>query len=143
MNVLKKKCVPLLMILVLCLSYKSVAFAADTYTQTPVSPQWTNTDVVNLSLSFSGSKGSCGACVIGKTGTTEITGTVVLSRKNSDGTYTAVKTWNSLNATGNMLIFDSTYYVTTGYTYRLAITAAVYRNGTGETVSGSYEAYAG
>lgn len=143
MNVLKKKCVPLLMILVLCFSSGSVAFAADSNTQKSVSPQWTNTDVINLSLSFSGSKGSCGACVIGKTGTTEITGTVVLSRKNSDGTYTAVKTWNGLDATGNMLIFDSAYYVTTGYTYRLTITAKVYRNGTGETVSGYYEAYAG
>lgn len=65
-----------------------------------------------------------------------------LIKKNSDSTYTAVKTWNGLEAaTGNMLIFDSTYYVTTGYTYRLTITATVYRNGTGETVSGYFEAY--
>ncbi len=143
MIVSKKKCFSLLMVLILCFTLGGTALATDANTQISVFPQWTNTDVVNISLSFNGSKGSCGACVLGKTGTTEITGTVVLSRKNSNGTYTTVKTWSGLDATGSKLIFDATYYVTTGYTYRLTITATVYRNGTSETVSGYYEAFAG
>ncbi|MGI6576550.1 MAG: hypothetical protein ACOX1Q_00590 [Eubacteriales bacterium] len=80
---------------------------------------------------------------MGKPGTDYITATVVLARKNANGSLTAVKTWSGLSATGDMLIFDGTYYVTTGYTYRLTITATVYRDGVGENVSGYFEAYAG
>lgn len=143
MIVSKKKPLSLLMALMLYFALGGTSLAAEANTQMLVSPQWINTDVVNISLSFSGSKGSCGACVLGKTGTTKITGTAVLARKNSNGTYTTVKTWSGLAATGSKLVFDATYYVTTGYTYRLTFTATVYRNGTGETVSGYYEAYAG
>ncbi len=130
------------MAIILCFALGGTSLAAEANTQMLVSPQWVNTDVVNISLSFRASKGSCGACVLGKTGTTKITGTAVLSRKNSNGTYTTVKTWSGLAATGSKLIFDSTYYVTAGYTYRLTFTATVYRNGIGETVSGYYEAFA-
>lgn len=104
--------------------------------------QWTNTTSVDVNLSFDGSKGICGACVIGRVNTTKITGTVKLDRKNPNGTYTNVKNWTDLKATGNKLIFDKTYYVSKGYTYRLTINATVYRNGSGEAVSGSFEAYA-
>jgi hypothetical protein len=104
--------------------------------------QWTNTTSVDVNLAFDGSKGNCGACVIGRSDTTEITGTVILAQKNSNGTYSNVKKWTDLKATGNKLIFDKTYYVSKGYTYRLTITATVYRNGSGETVTGSFEAYA-
>lgn len=104
--------------------------------------QWTNTDSIKVNLSFDGGKAMCGACVIGKTNTTEIIGNVTLDRKNSDGTSTTVKKWNDLKTTGDMLIFNETYYVTTGYTYRLTITSTVYRNGNGETVSDYYEANA-
>ncbi|NLZ83662.1 MAG: hypothetical protein GX915_08360 [Clostridiales bacterium] len=106
-----------------------------------VEPMWDNTSSVEVNLSIDGSKAICGASVVGKTSTTKITGTVVLARKNSNGTYTPVKTWNNLETTGNLLIFDKTYYVSTGYTYRLTITSTVYRNGVGETVSGYYEAH--
>lgn len=104
--------------------------------------QWNNTTSVDVNLSFNGSKGICGACVIGRVNTSRITGNVILSRKNSNGTYTNVKEWIGLQATGNKLIFDKSYYVTKGYTYRLTINATVYRNGSGETVTGSFEAYA-
>ncbi|SFG16786.1 hypothetical protein SAMN05660649_00960 [Desulfotomaculum arcticum] len=142
MIVRMKKCTSLLLALAFYFSLGGMSLAAVNNPQITMSPQWTNTTSVNVNLSFDDGKGTCGARVLGKSGTTKITGKVVLARKNSDGTYTAVKTWSDLEATGEKLLFDKTYYVTTGYSYRLTITATVYRNGTGETVSGSYEAYA-
>lgn len=141
MIVPKKNSFSLLIALMLCFTLGGTSLAADNNVNMVIAPQWVNTDVVNISLSFSGSKGSCGACVLGKTGTTKITGTAVLSRKNSNGTYITVKTWRGLAASGSKLIFDATYYVTTGYTYRLTFTAMVYRNGTAETVKGYYEVF--
>ena len=137
-----KKCFSLLLAIILCFTFGGVALEANANQKTMVSPNWTNTTSVNTNLSFNGVKGICGAYVIGKAGTTQITGTVVLARKNSNGTYTAIKTWSGLQATGSMLTFDETYYVATGYTYRLTMTTTVYLNGIGETVSSYFEAYA-
>ncbi|MDK2967465.1 hypothetical protein [Lacrimispora sp.] len=106
------------------------------------SVQWASTSSIDINLSFAGSKAICGACVQGWSDVKNITGTAVLSRKNSNGSYTTVKTWKNLNVAGNRLIFDGRYYVLRGYTYRLTITATVYRNGVGETVSGYFENYA-
>lgn len=101
---------------------------------------WDNTTSVEVNLSFDGSKVICGALVIGKASTTKITGTVVLARKNHDGTCSTVKTWSGLETTGGMLIFDKTYYVSMGYTYRLTIISTVYINGISEKVISYYEA---
>lgn len=140
-----KKVISLFLTVLLCFSMGGIAFAVEKPIANPGSSigiLWTNTTLVSVNLSFDDSRGTCGAYVLGKSGTSKITGTVVLSRRNADGTLTSVKTWSGLSSTGDLLLFDSTYYVTTGYTYRLTITATVYLNGSGETVSGYYEAYA-
>lgn len=144
MNVRLKKAVSLILAIVLCLSVGITASAAGDSADADVSIGlfWTHTTSVSVSLSIAGGKASCGATVIGKSGTTKITGTAELALKNSDGTYTVVKEWSGLEAAGDTLIFDGTYYVSTGYTYKLTITATVYRNGGSETVSGSFSAYA-
>lgn len=148
MIVRTKKCTFLLGLIVFCFLMGGEAIAAGDGGDVPSlitgdrGIQWVNTTSVKVNLSFDGSKAICGACVIGKANTSKITGTVVLARKNSDGTYTTVKKWSDLKAAGDKLIFDKTYYVSKGYTYRLTITSTVYRNGSGETVSGSYGAYA-
>jgi len=128
------------------LTESMAAFAANNPSYTSdllldiMEPMWDNTSSVEVNLSFDGSKAICGALVVGKVGTTKITGTAVLARKNSNGTYTSVKTWSDLETTDNMLVFDKTYYISTAYTYRLTITSTVYRNGVGEKVTSYYEA---
>lgn len=97
MVIKREKCFSLLLVIILCFTFGGVVQATDANLQTTVSPNWTNTSSVNTNLSFNGGLGTCGAYVIGKSGTTQITGTVVLSRKNSNGTYTAIKTWSGLN----------------------------------------------
>jgi hypothetical protein len=100
-----------------------------------VTPYWQNTDIVDTQLSFSGAKAITYARVIGKAGVTKITATVTLQRKNASGTLTTVKTWSGLEALGEELVFNDSYYVVRGYTYRLTISAKVYK-GTGyESVS--------
>lgn len=141
-----KKCILLLIVFALLFFTEGTVFAArDTFRSVDsgtVEVKWDNTHLVDINLSFQGSKAICGACVIAKPGTTKITGTAVLERKNKDGTYTEVKTWKDLYSDDYIMIFDGVCYISTGYTYRLKITATVYRNGTSETISGDYEAYA-
>jgi len=103
---------------------------------------WVNVSAIQANLSFSGSTAYCDAYVVGKSGTTSITATVVLYRKNSNNTYTAIKTWTNLTSSGTSLYFNETHTITTGYTYKLYIMASVYRNGTSEVVTASDEAYA-
>lgn len=148
MFVQMKKCASLLLTFVLLCSLGGAALAADdsvmvNSVESPLVLRWTNTTSVDVNLSITAGSGVCSARVIGKAGTTSISATVKLKRKNSNGTYTTVKTWNNLENSGTRLLFDEVYYVTTGHTYRLTITATVYRNGTGETVTGYHEAYAG
>ena len=140
-----KKCITLLLSIILLFPLGSVAFAADDFetrdsTAGTMGVQWVNTDSVDAFLSFEGSKGFCGAWVVGKSGTTRITGKVVLARKNTNVTYTIVKTWSGIDAAGDELLFDKVYNVATGYIYRLTITATVYRNGI--AVTNYDEAYA-
>lgn len=143
-----KKCTFLLCFVVSCFLMGGDAFAAGNESNVPVKTseipvlRWSNTNSIDINLAFEGSKAYCGACVQGWRDVTEITGTAVLSRKNSNGTYTTVKTWSDLKTSSNRLIFDGIYYVSRGYTYRLTITATVYRNGIGETVSGHFDSYA-
>lgn len=106
-----------------------------------VTPQWTNTERIDLNLSFSGIQANCSAIVTGKTGTSKITASVILQQKNSNGTYTNVKQWSGLCANGSRLTFNSNYNVNKKYTYRMTINATVYQGSTGENVSHYVENY--
>lgn len=148
---MKKKLFALLLAVSLLLTASIPAFAAektDALTTAPAAgsgimqPMWTNTDVVTASLGFSGDLASCDASVFAKSGTTKIVAGAVLSRVTSSGTY-AVKTWNNLSASGDILNFYGQYYVASGYTYEFTINAWVYRNGTVEYVTESVYGYCG
>ncbi len=124
MIVIRKEAVSLLFALLMSISLAGgTAIAAENDSVHVLSGNysvlWVNTASISMSLSFDGSEALCGACVIGVTGTTEIIGTAMLARKNLNGTYTTVKTWSNLSATDDILVFDDSWYVTTGYTYDL------------------------
>lgn len=142
-----KKSITAVLVLIALLALSGQSFAAEnpSKSMTPgiIKPLWINIDKINVNLTFAGSQANCSARVYGKTGTTMITGTAVLARQNSNGTYTTVKTWSNLVSYSDTLTFNGIHYVTTGYTYRLSFTAAVTRSGSTETVTASYSAYAG
>lgn len=118
--------------LVVVLMSTMTAFAAEPF---PIQPFWANTSGIDVTLSISGTTASCSAVVEGYSGTTKITADVTLERKATNGTYTTVKTWSNQSVSGTRLLFSETYTITSGYTYRLTVTAKVTRNGTTETAS--------
>jgi hypothetical protein len=99
-----------------------------------ISPMYTNVSYVNMNLTFSGTTANCSSTIQGLSGTTSITATYTLQRKETNGSYTTLKTWTP-SASGMTLRLNETHTVTSGYTYRLSVTASVTRNGTTETVS--------
>ena len=107
-----------------------------------IDPYWTNVASLDVGLSFTNGKGAIFGSVYGYNGTTKITANAVLECLNSNGTYTRIASWSNYSSSTYYLLIDETYYVSRGYTYRLTITATVYINGVGETVSGSHLAYA-
>ncbi|MDD4753158.1 MAG: hypothetical protein PHT78_07930, partial [Desulfitobacteriaceae bacterium] len=58
-----------------------------------------------------------------------------LQRKDASGIFTTVKTWSGLEALGEELVFNDSYYVVRGYTYRFTINAKVYKGSSYESVS--------
>ena len=104
-------------------------------TNFPSGSKWLNISKITISFSIDGTSAKCGVSIVGKSGTEKITAAIILSRKNSNGTYTPVKTWRDIKTTGSTLSFNARYQIVTGYTYRLTVIATVHRNGVGETVS--------
>lgn len=124
----------------------NISSYADTTANIPkensiITPMWTNTDLIDIDLSFSGLKANCYIDIIGKTGVTKITATAILQKKNSNGTFTNIKTWSNLSAVGSELIFSEYYYVTNGYTYRLTVNTNVYKGSGYESITAYDESY--
>jgi hypothetical protein len=99
-----------------------------------ISPLYTHVSTTRLELSFEGTTAKCSSTIQGLSGTTGVTAAFTLQRKETNGTYTTLKTWNE-SASGTTLRFSGTHTITTGFTYRLSVTVKVTRNGTTETVS--------
>lgn len=103
-----------------------------------IAPFYDNTSTVAALMSFSGNTASCTASVLGKSGTTSITGTMTLYRKVTGSTseYTRLTSWP---ISGSSYVSQNEKYssATTGYTYYLTVSATVVRNGTSENVSAS------
>jgi hypothetical protein len=85
-------------------------------------------------LTISGSTATCSSTVIAPSGTTSIRGTFQLQRRNTNGTWTTVRTWNS-SSNNSILTWSGTNAVTSGNTYRLRVVATVVRNGVTESAT--------
>lgn len=98
-------------------------------------PDWLNTHLISIEMSFNNGRGALSSTVIGQPGTTNIEVTAVLERLNANGTYSHVNTWHGLTASGNVWLWSTDYFVARGHTYRLTINATVHRNGIAEHIS--------
>lgn len=87
-----------------------------------------NVDSAAISMSFSNGIATCGANVIGKLGTTSISGALLLKKGS-----TIVKNWKVGTLT-DILNVTRTASVSKG-TYTLTLNVNVFRNGTPETVN--------
>lgn len=96
----------------------------------PIEPLWTNIIEIALDLSFSGNTAYCGVTVIAVPAATHITATIQLARRNANGTYTTIRTWNDSTSGAILAFCDFHRPVTTvGNTYRLSVTVAAMANG--------------
>ena len=103
----------------------------------PITPQWINTNDVKLDLYFVNGKAECVGIINGISGTSNISATFKLERKESLG-WSLENSW-STSSKGATLSFYKTDAVAKGYTYRLSVTAKVTRNGVTEIVNTSVE----
>jgi len=133
---LKKKKIVMALLLAVAMCATNVGFIAPMECKASmIQPMWANTSSVSVGLSFSGTQANCSTIIQGAAGTSKITATIRLERKTGTNSYTTVKTWSNESTTSARLIFADSYTVSTGYTYRLTVTANVTRNGTTETVT--------
>lgn len=102
-----------------------------------ISPQWINVNDITLDLYFENGEAGCSGIIRALSGTSKISATFKLERKISSG-WALEKSWSKSSST-NSLSFFETDAVSSGYTYRLSVSANVIRNGVTETVSTSVE----
>lgn len=100
-------------------------------------PFWDYAQRVTPTISFSDSKYS--GTISGNSDVTKISMTVVLSVKNSNGTYSEVSRTNN-TASANIVTKSSSYSYVKGKTYKLTVTGQVYVGSTYETVENSITA---
>ena len=101
--------------------------------------RYTNISSIDMQLTFKGTTAKCICVIEGLSGTTNITATFALQRKEANGTYTTIITWPTVSVSGATLRFSETYTIAYGYAYRFTLTTSVTRNGTTETVSVNVE----
>jgi len=106
-----------------------------------ITPDWENVLSVSLDMSFSNGTITSTGTVRGQSGTTAITATFVLARRNANGTFTEVDRWIAVNGNiPSILTSSRTTQNQPAGTYRLSITTSVTRNGKTETVPGNHTA---
>lgn len=139
MSVCKKKLMSALFAVLIALTSSMAVYATPIATEAyiDVQPYWINTSDIMISLSIDNGKAVLSSAVDGYSGVTKITAVAVLERLNSNGTYTEIERWDNISSDSRWCDWTATRYVAKGYTYRFTITATVYKNGVGETVSGS------
>lgn len=98
-----------------------------------ISPQWDNVNDITLDLYFENGDACCTGKIRALSGTSKITAIFKLERKSSSG-WVLEKSWGESSTTKSLSFFE-TDSVSSGYTYRICVTADVTRNGVTETVS--------
>jgi len=100
---------------------------------------WENVASIFLDMKFSNGIITSTGTVTGKSGTTAISATFILERRNTNGTFTEVDRWTANHGSITMLLSTSrsTRNQSAG-TYRLSVIATVTRNGKLETVTGNH-----
>jgi hypothetical protein len=125
-------------LLVLVLAFTAVPLQAVTAQSASnpieIMPFWSNINSIVPSMTISSGTATCTVQVLGFSGTTNISVATTLQRRNTNGTWTNVRTWNSSTA-NSFLTWSGTNAATAGNTYRLRIVATVTRNGTTETAT--------
>lgn len=104
------------------------------FSSAAITPRWTNTRSVRLAHIYNAGTAECSILISAYEGASKIDNVdIKLYKLTSSSNGELVEEWNNLSVTGNEFNFyDEVEGVQSGYTYRLAFTAEVHRNGTVE-----------
>lgn len=102
-----------------------------------IEPFWSHTVSIAVSLTINNGRALMTGTVIGRPGTERISVNARLERRNANGSFTHIASWNNIQATGNVWVWERPHHVARGHYYRLTLTATVFRNGQSETIVGS------
>jgi len=128
-------------LLLTCFGGNITAIATTTKQEVVIEPFWENAATITLNMSFSNGTITSTGRVNGKNGTTAISATFVLAKRNANGTFTEVDRWTARNGDIAMLLSTSrTTRNQSAGTYRLSVSASVTRNGRVEIVNGNHNA---
>ncbi len=116
--------------LAMCLVFALSSFAVAA--EKPAdSIQWDSGAAVTPHLSINGTVAECRLYVNAENASDSITATVMLQKKQSNGTYSNVKTWSKLTGKGTLNFSENYSPVSSSNSYRLK--AIVYVTGSGGT----------
>lgn len=99
-----------------------------------ISPRFSYTEDFYVALNFDGNNAECLVLITGKDTATKITGTLKLQKKNSNNSYTTLKSW-SIKESSTEVWFTDTYKVSSTGDYRLTFTGNVYSGSKYERLS--------
>lgn len=134
----KKEVMSVLSLLIVLISITNTyATSKATEIQRGILPNWQNTSDITVALTINNEKAVLSTAIEGKRNVNKITAVALLERRNSNGTYTEIERWDNLISYSSNLDWTATRYVKKGYTYRFTIIATIYKDGVGETISGS------
>ena len=110
-------------------------FVVNTSAASPevITPLWNNITYVSNDLSFNGASGITSTMVVGKSGTTKITGTLTVYVQTANGWD--VVDGDSTTSTSNLFTLDINFTGVPGEYYKSVLTVTVTINGVNESVT--------
>ena len=97
--------------------------------------RWINTSSVTGRMTFNGTSGNYSMVIEGINGVTQITATARLYYKHTNGNWIEIpKSW-SYSVSENYLAIDEDFTGIIGREYKVELSATVYKDGTGESIS--------
>lgn len=123
----KRKAKALFLAVVFCIMFNSEIFAAE------ATPYWTAMIQPTQSFDIVGGKASIDAETLADTNATSVYVGASLQQYKS-GSWVVVTSWSNTKI-GSYVNLSQTWYVTSGYTYRLVTTHTTYFSGTSESTT--------
>lgn len=99
-----------------------------------ISPYFSYTQSVTLWFDFNGSNAETAIFIEGSSAATKITGTLSIKKKNSNGSYTTVKSWK-ITENSNELFYDNSYSVSSRGEYQASFVGKVYAGSNYDNIS--------
>lgn len=112
-----------------------VNYIPQNFAEYTIGPLWEDAGTITPYFSVSGGKAYCDATITGNNSTTKIVADISLQKRNSNGSYTTVKTWTA-SSSSKYLDVSNSYSISSG-TYKMVVTAKIYNGSSYQTISSS------